>query len=65
MHNYLHNEQITCPYCGEQLEILIDISAGRQEYIEDCQVCCAPIEIAIELTTSGQLLGIQCKRDVD
>ena len=35
---------IDCPYCGETLEILIDDSIESQRYIEDCQVCCQPIE---------------------
>ena len=39
----LEEEQITCPYCGECLNILIDPSDAGQEYIEDCQVCCRPI----------------------
>jgi len=34
---------ITCPYCGETIEIMADPSVVRQEYIEDCQVCCRPI----------------------
>jgi hypothetical protein len=56
---------IYCPYCGESLEILIDDSAGNQEYIEDCQVCCSPIEISIQLDSAGQILNIQSKRDSD
>ena len=38
---------IQCPYCGESIEILVDDSAGAQRYIEDCQVCCRPISIAV------------------
>ncbi|NNF17627.1 MAG: CPXCG motif-containing cysteine-rich protein, partial [Gammaproteobacteria bacterium] len=34
---------ITCPHCWQILEILIDPSAGDQEYTEDCQVCCHPM----------------------
>ncbi len=37
-----------CPYCFQVNTILIDMSAGqRQEYIEDCQVCCRPALLAI------------------
>ena len=36
-----------CPYCGERIEILIDDSAGEQQYIEDCQVCCRPIHVSV------------------
>ena len=56
---------IHCPYCGEILEIFIDPSAGDQSYIEDCQVCCAPIEISIQLSSEGEITDINCKRDSD
>jgi transcription elongation factor Elf1 len=36
----------TCPYCGEQISMVLDASVGRQSYIEDCEVCCNPIEIS-------------------
>ena len=35
----------TCPYCGEEISMVLDLSVGRQSYIEDCEVCCKPIEI--------------------
>jgi hypothetical protein len=65
MTHSLTPSQIYCPYCGESLEILIDHSAGNQEYIEDCQVCCSPIEISIQIDAAGQILDIQSKRDTD
>lgn len=37
--------EICCPHCGEWVEILIDPSVASQVYVEDCQVCCRPIEI--------------------
>lgn len=43
---------ITCPYCGETFETGVDASAGSTSYIEDCQVCCRPMEI--ELRVSGE-----------
>ena len=46
--------QVSCPYCGELLEITIDASAGNQEYIEDCQVCCQPITLRIRLGAAGE-----------
>jgi hypothetical protein len=33
-----------CPYCGEPIDSYVDPGGGeRQEYIEDCAVCCRPI----------------------
>jgi hypothetical protein len=46
---------IHCPYCGEPLEIFVDDSAGAQRYIEDCQVCCRPIDIAVGIGEDGGL----------
>ena len=40
---------IQCPYCGECIDVLIDDSIDEQRYIEDCQVCCRPISIAVTL----------------
>jgi hypothetical protein len=45
---------ISCPYCGEAIEILVDASAGDQHYIEDCQVCCRPITLNIRIDADGE-----------
>lgn len=42
-----------CPSCGESLELTVDWSAGRQEYIEDCQVCCKPMQVRIRVSSDG------------
>ncbi|WP_298503686.1 CPXCG motif-containing cysteine-rich protein [uncultured Maribacter sp.] len=34
-----------CPYCWEEVSMLLDTSILSQSYIEDCEVCCNPIEI--------------------
>jgi transcription elongation factor Elf1 len=40
----------TCPYCFEQISMVLDLSiTGMQTYIEDCEVCCQPIEISYEV----------------
>ena len=47
--------QVQCPYCGEAFATLIDLSAGSATYIEDCQVCCQPIEFKVEVDHAGAL----------
>lgn len=47
--NELIERDITCPYCGETITVLIDGSVPYQEYIEDCQVCCRPIEFKVSV----------------
>jgi hypothetical protein len=42
----LDEAEVSCPYCGEIIQVLIDGSIEHQNYIEDCQVCCRPIVFA-------------------
>ena len=35
-----------CPYCGEQISMVLDLSVRRQSYVEDCEVCCNSIEVS-------------------
>jgi hypothetical protein len=42
----LVEHEFNCPYCGEEISMVLDLSVGRQTYIEDCEVCCNPIEIS-------------------
>lgn len=36
-----------CPYCWEEISMLIDLSVHQQTYVEDCEVCCNPIEVSV------------------
>jgi len=38
---------VQCPYCGERFDVQIDLTAAPSSYIEDCQICCRPIEISV------------------
>jgi hypothetical protein len=38
-----------CPHCGEEISMVLDTSVARQTYVEDCEVCCQPIEISYEV----------------
>ncbi len=42
----MNEHAFACPYCGELISMLLDLSAGGQAYIEDCEVCCRPIQIS-------------------
>ena len=46
---------VNCPYCGEPFETSVDCSAGAQEYIEDCPVCCHPNVIRVRITDDGSI----------
>jgi len=48
----------TCPYCWESISMLLDPDMSEETYIEDCQVCCNPIEITFILN-EGNLRSFQ------
>lgn len=46
---------VTCPHCGEEVEITLDPSGGdQQEYIEDCEVCCNPWSVTVHYDVEGK-----------
>ncbi len=36
-----------CPYCWQNQLKLIDPSVETQNFIEDCEVCCNPLEFTL------------------
>ena len=45
----------TCPYCGEPISLWIDTGGGSsQRYVEDCAVCCRPIDVAVASDENGE-----------
>jgi hypothetical protein len=45
---------LQCPYCGETVELVIDDGGGvRQEYVEDCPVCCRPWQVQAWIEDDG------------
>lgn len=56
---------IHCPHCGESFETVVDLSAGSQSYVEDCAVCCRPIDMRVQVSDDGELLGVSTASDRD
>ena len=52
---------VQCPYCGENIEVLLDCSIEQQNYIEDCQVCCQAIRI-LYTCSDGELLNLAAEQ---
>ena len=41
-------QPLTCPYCGEPVDVAIDEGGGpQQSYVEDCPVCCRPWQVDV------------------
>ena len=53
--NELRQSPVQCPYCGESINVLVDCSVTHQDYIEDCQVCCRPIDFSVTVNDEGSL----------
>jgi len=48
--------RISCPYCGQENDIVIDESGGaNQRYIEDCQVCCQHWQVIVTIDSEGEI----------
>ncbi len=45
--NLEEDVEVVCPYCGAIFTAFVDTSAGGYATIEDCQVCCRPIELIV------------------
>ncbi|MBD2186882.1 CPXCG motif-containing cysteine-rich protein [Pseudanabaena mucicola] len=42
--------EYNCAFCGEPNMTFVDFSAGMQQsYVEDCQVCCQPNVLYIQI----------------
>lgn len=54
-------QRITCPWCSEAIDVEIDLTAGDQTYTEDCQICCAPIVLDIQL--DGENIACTVQRE--
>ena len=48
----------SCPYCFERGLKLIDFTVKSQNFIEDCEICCNPIDFFIELE-KGIIISFQ------
>ena len=53
---------VPCPFCGERITILVDVSVDNQRYIEDCSVCCRPIEFRV-VCEDSTLVSVEVERD--
>jgi hypothetical protein len=47
---------VVCPYCGEANDVALDPGSGaRQDYVEDCQVCCQPWRVVVAYHDDGSV----------
>jgi len=56
---------LACPHCGEPIVMVLDLASGAQEYIEDCQVCCQPIEVILSIDHDQDDYHVELRREQD
>lgn len=59
----LPSTTVHCPYCGEPIELLLDDSVEHQRYVEDCQVCCRPIEVTVTMADGTAQVHVAADSD--
>jgi len=57
-----HYLEFLCPFCSECIGTSVELTGGSHSYIEDCQVCCQPLEISLEIGQNGALRNYSVQR---
>ena len=52
---------VTCPYCGEEVEIYLEPDM-RGTFVQDCEVCCNPWRVSVSRGEDGDFPDIQVSR---
>jgi hypothetical protein len=59
----LESALIECPYCWETVELSLDLSAGSQDYTEDCPVCCQPMRVRLRVDPDGENYQVEVEAE--
>lgn len=51
------NFLVTCPYCGEQVEIYVEPDV-RGSFVQDCEVCCNPWRVRVRGGEDGRTVDV-------
>lgn len=57
------NVMVRCPYCGEAIDLVIDDSVEHQQYVEDCQVCCRPINVSAAIEDGELTVSVSAENE--
>jgi hypothetical protein len=59
--DWIIEAEIVCPWCGEAFPTSIDTSQGDYTAVEDCAVCCRPMEVHVRCEP-GELVALEVAR---
>lgn len=54
--------ELPCPWCGEIYGSMLDLTDASRCYIEDCQVCCRPIEVTLQVDEDGVFRSLSTRQ---
>jgi len=57
----LMETQLACPACGEPTAVSVDEQHVRQTSMQDCDVCCRPVQIRAQMKDDGEV-DLDCER---
>ena len=52
------NHNVTCPYCGEDVEIYLEPEI-QGTLVQDCEVCCNPWEVTVYWDGEEQSVSVR------
>ncbi len=61
--NIEQDRTVACPYCGKPVGVVIDCTIPVQEFVEDCQVCCSPIQFSVSVDEDGEIVELQARSE--
>jgi len=44
---------VSCPWCFETIEILLEDDSQPGDWVEDCSVCCHPLALSLRIGPDG------------
>lgn len=57
--------EVLCPYCGAANLLSLDPGSGmRQEYSEDCEICCRPWTVRVHYEGGAAHVTVEAEQDL-
>ena len=51
---------VTCPYCGEELELFVESDVSGS-FVQDCEVCCRPWMVVVRGNGDEREVTVRCE----
>lgn len=55
--------EVDCPWCGEPITLVLDLSVTPASCVEDCSVCCQPMVVHYAVDDEGILAALEVERE--